>query len=132
MFLRYVTKQLLPTFRKVYGNKKMVLYLDNAPYHHTHTGSQLNLNSYNKVKQGKDGEPSLLDVARNYLGAGGAVKIRRGESIHTYTMEQCEGKAPAGPSVDELRAAVELLVKKHEPHRLKSDLEVIFKIVVMN
>ena len=50
MFMRYVRKQLIPTFQSVYGkNKKMVLYLDNAPYHHSRSGSQLNLKQMNKT-----------------------------------------------------------------------------------
>jgi transposase len=35
MFMKWVVDKLLPTFQQLYGdNKKMILIMDNAPYHH--------------------------------------------------------------------------------------------------
>lgn len=33
-FFKYINMRLIPTFEKVYPGKKMILTLDNAPYHH--------------------------------------------------------------------------------------------------
>ena len=32
--MKWLTEKLIPCFKRVYGNKKMVLIADNAPYHH--------------------------------------------------------------------------------------------------
>ena len=37
MFMNWLTNKLIPLFKKHYGNKKMVLVADNAPYHHKRT-----------------------------------------------------------------------------------------------
>ena len=34
MFLRWLQQRLIPTFKAVYGDRKLILVLDNAPYHH--------------------------------------------------------------------------------------------------
>ena len=36
MFLKWINNRLIPTFKAIYGDKKLVLVLDNAPYHHVH------------------------------------------------------------------------------------------------
>ena len=36
MFLKWLKNRLFPTFKALYGNRKLVLVLDNAPYHHVH------------------------------------------------------------------------------------------------
>ena len=34
MFMKWVKLRLIPVFKKLYPGKKMILMLDNAPYHH--------------------------------------------------------------------------------------------------
>ena len=34
MFLKWLRNRLIPTFKALYGRKKLILVLDNAPYHH--------------------------------------------------------------------------------------------------
>lgn len=34
MFLKWLKQRLIPTFKALYGDRKMILMLDNAPYHH--------------------------------------------------------------------------------------------------
>ena len=36
MFLKWLKNRLFPTFKALYGKRKLVLVLDNAPYHHVH------------------------------------------------------------------------------------------------
>ena len=36
MFLKWLENRLFPTFRALFGRRKLVLVLDNAPYHHVH------------------------------------------------------------------------------------------------
>ena len=36
MFLKWLKNRLIPTFKALYGRKKLILVLDNAPYHHVH------------------------------------------------------------------------------------------------
>eukprot|EP00957_Ditylum_brightwellii_P089026 6779652-Ditylum_brightwellii.AAC.1 len=42
MFMRWVTRWLVPTFEKKYPGKKMCLIADNAPYHHKGVIGSLN------------------------------------------------------------------------------------------
>ena len=48
MFLRWINNRLVPTFKAVYGNKKLVLVLDNAPYHHVHPGDSFFASQHSK------------------------------------------------------------------------------------
>ena len=41
-FMRWVTERLIPAFKEKYENKKMILVLDNAPYHHIRGPSYVN------------------------------------------------------------------------------------------
>ena len=36
MFLKWLRNRLIPTFKALHGRKKLILVLDNAPYHHVH------------------------------------------------------------------------------------------------
>jgi hypothetical protein len=48
MFYKWVAGKLLPTFKKMYPGKKMILILDNASYHHKREIN--NLGSLNKLE----------------------------------------------------------------------------------
>ena len=37
MFIQWVEKRIIPTFNKLHPGKKIILILDNAPYHYTRT-----------------------------------------------------------------------------------------------
>jgi hypothetical protein len=56
MFMKWVKEKLLPTFERLHPGKKMVLILDNAPYHHKRMIGNLS----NKAKQ------ELVDICNEH------------------------------------------------------------------
>lgn len=50
VFISWVENRLIPAYKAIYKNKKMVLVLDNAPYHHCHPADWKNPNQMTKLE----------------------------------------------------------------------------------
>ena len=50
VFISWVENRLIPAYKALYKNKKMVLVLDNAPYHHCHAKDWKNPNQMTKLE----------------------------------------------------------------------------------
>lgn len=120
VFMKWLEKRLLPAYRAKHGEKKIILILDNAPYHH-----------------------GMADDSNSPLKASKTVneKLLRDLSVETITIDRKgqptvfavpkEGehfpRAPRGPSLDEVREATFRIVKKLRPDDLLTRAERFFK-----
>ena len=50
MFLHWLNNRLIPTFKALYGDKKLILVLDNAPYHHVNPEDSFFAHSHSKTE----------------------------------------------------------------------------------
>ena len=50
IYMQWLHNRLLPTFKKLYPRKKMVLVLDNASYHHVRGDDWINVHTMNKTQ----------------------------------------------------------------------------------
>ena len=115
--------QLIPTFKRLYGDKTMVLVLDNAPYHHTYTGEQVDLNGTKEylaqmaIKHGM----KKFTITREYDDDEAE------PAQMSFKASEFRTRAPKGPYQDELASALEDHLRENSPELLMSDLEVIFE-----
>ena len=119
MFMRWVRKQLIPTFKKQFPGKKMVLILDNAPYHHSHPEDGINVKKLKKsevVKLLKQGQFKCKSI-----------KVAREAGDLTFKPADYSKAAPAGPYVSELREQLLAVVEYEDPDRLKTELQLEFE-----
>ena len=120
VFMKWLERRLLPAFRDKYGDKKMILILDNAPYHH---GMARNWKS--PLKATKAANAALL----RELGVG-TITIQRGWVHNEFAVpEEKAGfaRAPRGPTSEEVQAATFGMVKELRPDDLLTRAERFFK-----
>jgi len=125
MFMNWVEFILIPSFKAKHPDKKMILILDNAPYHHTLPDSSLAIGSATKKRLVAIAEEIGLESfeCTRELGDGTIVKkIFEAADFPT----QAGKKDGSGPYKEELRRAVKKHAKKNCPERLKSELEILF------
>ena len=127
MFMKWVQNCLIPSFKKAFPDKKMILMLDNAPYHHGY------------------GEDSYIPRTQNkgeniaYLAELGVQTIEYVRNGVTKTAGSSEwvaeepGRtswsaiAPRGPSADDVEKAATEYLEANYPERLKTALQVVFQ-----
>ena len=111
MFDRWVDKQLIPAFEHCYPGKKMILVLDNAPYHWA-MDCGFNINTLNKAKEDTGGN-SLISIAKTYMTE--------------FTVGEDTYKAPyasrGAPNAVVLRKALHRHIKKTQPDLLKPNVQ---------
>lgn len=116
-FVGWIQMRLLPTFKHVFGDKKMILVLDNAKYHH-HRGPDWFSPSDKKKGQ-------LADWLRQRGVTHITTETQRRIPASKFSAD-ARG-ADGGPNLKQLRAAVKLHLSQHPeinttvPHQLLSD-----------
>ena len=116
-FIGWIQQRLLPTFKEVYGDKKMVLVLDNAKYHH-HRGPDWFSPSNKKKGQ-------LADFLRQRRVA--SITTDDGRVIPASKFSADASRSGGGPSLLQLRKAVKQHLNEHPeinttvPQQLMSD-----------
>ena len=120
VFMKWVEKRLVPAFKARYGDRKMVLILDNAAYHHGMADGWKS-----PLKATKDDNTALLQE----LGAKSIDTIRNGKRMRHLVPARGESfaRAPKGPTVDELQKATFVKMKKLRPDDLLTRAERFFK-----
>lgn len=120
VFMKWLKMRLLPAFRAKYEEKKMILILDNAAYHH---GMPDEWKS--PLKATKAINAALL----RDLGVE-TITVRRDGVRKTFAVPG-EGKwfvrAPRGPTIEEVQAATFRVLKKLRPDALLTKAERFFK-----
>jgi hypothetical protein len=105
MFERWIKNRLLPAFRAVFCTAghypRLILVCDNASYHKAHSEDWVAVSGANKAKL------SALLSKHNIL----SFSVERGASKVTFDASNYETRAPAGPSLVELRQRVEQLLR---------------------
>ena len=125
MFMKWLRERFVPTFKVLYGDRKCVLVLDNAPYHHAHSENPDYVSVSDLTK----------DAAHAVLIKGGIDVIHgvRAGNPHQWSVNSIlneNGKvlrAPQGPSSDEMKAAVRRVLKEDHPEWCKSDVQLLFE-----
>jgi hypothetical protein len=116
-FIGWIQSRLLPTFQKLYPNKKMYLVLDNAKYHH-HRGPDWFSPSNKKKGQ-------LADFLRQRSVSSITVDDGRVVPANKFSAD-ARGKA-GGPTLEQLKTAVKQHLTDHPeinttvPQQLLSD-----------
>ena len=122
MYMRWVKNRLLPTFKKKYGDKQMILIQDNAPYHHKREiGS---LASLGKAKLWAHVQQYCPEVTEITLPVGDR---RAAEKTVTLTDELIKAKAiaskPDVPNADELRDGILRALREAKSPKLECKVE---------
>lgn len=125
MFMRWVEKQLIPTFKQKYPGKKMVLILDNAKYHWAYGEGRTS------IKEMKIAELVTLaeELEMEDIDFNPDQTNTKGEPIsHFRDQAWCErahfrSTPPLGPYKAEVRDAVMKVAREKDPRRFMSVLQ---------
>ena len=115
---------LLPAFKERYPGTKLILVLDNAPYHCHHPSSGLDAAKVTKTvlcETAKETGLKTFPVSRK-LANGSTGKKTFDSAI---LKNRANGKDSPGPYVDELIRAVKKHFAKFYPELFMTDLELI-------
>jgi transposase len=107
VFMQWVRNRLIPTFRAKYGrNKKLILVLDNARYHHPHGESWVSPNAMNK-------EQLAAWIASNPRGENGIRIQRNGREKYFGKTALFQHGSAFAPTVAEMKAWVKADLQSH-------------------
>jgi hypothetical protein len=117
VFMAWAENRLIPTFKIQYPNKKMVLVLDNAPYHHSRPAGWKNPNKMNKLEIAA----WLVEEEVKEL------KVTREGKTHTFGLASlfAARSSKYAPSVDEMRKFMKEYLKQH-PEKNRTRLQECF------
>ena len=140
-FNYWLEYRLFPAFEAAFPGKNMVLVLDNAPYHRSHSGGggvpikYLNKNKYDPKHKDPNkrvyslvslAAPSNFDIEElEIVGVRG--KPNAGEKRKVVRDKFPLPTAAGGCTADELRAALTLWFRKNRPEVLMNDVYRLFK-----
>lgn len=120
MFLQWLEKRFLPTFKEMYPGRRVILVLDNAPYHH---GMPEGWKS--PLKDTKEANAARL----RKLGVA-SIEVQTDMGIRHFDVP-ADGKnwaiAPSGPSKDEVALATYRAIKQKAPQQLMTRSELFFQ-----
>jgi hypothetical protein len=126
-------KKLLPSFEKLHPGKKMVLLLDNAPYHHKRQIGNLTSKSKKQlvglcIKHGinkinVEWNNNRVDAYANYNVDEDMVKFKDTTIKLTFSeevfLQRPTTNQPFAPAVNELRLGIVSWLKDHRPDLLE-------------
>lgn len=116
VFMLWVETRLEPAFKALYPDKKMILVLDNAPYHHEcSTGVKLS----DKNKQ------QMAQLMVDYDCTKVTHKAKEWTIDATWLLEGVP-RAPNGPSVEAMRCSLQKHLEVTRPDVITSDLKKFF------
>jgi hypothetical protein len=133
MFMKWVVEKLLPSFKKLHPGKKMVLLLDNAPYHHKQQICNLTNKSKKQlvelcIENGVDKidvkwNNNRVDVYANYNVDEDIVKFKDTTIKLTFNEEVFQQRPttnqPFAPTVNELRLGIVAWLQNNRPDLLE-------------
>jgi hypothetical protein len=135
-FMDWVNDYFIPTFQALYPDKKCCLVLDNAPYHHAHDETSVNVNALNKsqlleVMLRRDINMKSLqftrEVKKERVVHGELVTVTKNVKttmkINAAWLDSGVPRAPTGPSLDEMRACLQRELEEKHPHLLQTRLQ---------
>ena len=135
MFERWLHTRLIPAFEEKYGSDmKMVLVMDNASYHH-----ELNHEYFPKGKTPSNAPKGLCNDVLDKAGCRSIKVMRDGKELNFEITKAGEkpdkakipgtvhANFPRGPSVEELRHAMNEYLPVHCPQALDSRVEKLFR-----
>jgi hypothetical protein len=136
MFMQWATDRLVPTFEALHPGKKMVLVLDNAPYHHKREIGALGSMTKNElVAVCEKYDVEYIDVPLNDVRLRELDKSDTIDGVtdmgdycrvefHPDTFKQRAGSnKPFLPSVAEMKTGVVEYFKEHKPELLDCKFE---------
>ena len=105
IFIDWVVYHLIPSFNNKYRNKKMILVLDNAAYHHWHGPHSISVNSLSKPAAAS----VLIDICKvTSITVKRQIKGTDEYDDHVFddTSTWFARGGARGPSLDELKAVI--------------------------
>ena len=134
LFNKWVVNKLMPTFKRLYPGKKMVLVMDNAPYHHVRgIGSLSGLNKGKIIGLMKekgvdyillpltDERKELLKDDHEYVIENEYIRLPFDEEGFCKTKRKFN--ALTTPTVDELKVGFVMWLREHKPDVLRCKIE---------
>lgn len=127
-FMKWVTDKLIPVFEHRFPDKRMALVLDNAPYHHAHDETYVDIPTINKQKAlAKMLELGMtsLTVVRSTTMTTSTTTTTTSTTITFDLSAWPDGKiprSPKGPSTEEMRAGLKDHILAHHPALLHTRL----------
>ena len=100
IYLKWLKNRLIPTFKHLYPNKKMILVLDNASYHHIRGDDWITPSTMNKYELAH----ALIEKCR--IKSFKVYRTQRNGSTKPFIFKQISFYQPTGPyapSVPEMR-----------------------------
>jgi hypothetical protein len=131
MFMKWVENCLIPSFKKYFPGKKMILVLDNAPYHHGYGEDSYIPRTQNKsenIAYLEKLEVQTIEYVRSGVTktAGSAAWVAGGNPDEP-SRTSWSAKAPKGPSEEDVMLATTAYLEANYPERLQTALQVLFK-----
>ena len=141
MFIKWTKEKLLPTFETLHPGKKMVLVMDNAPYHHKREiGSLAKKNKKEIIEICKQYKFDYLDLPytnERYLAINNINRDNSDLEVHeefvrvAFNETKMAGKKnienPFIPTVAELKIAVVEYLHDNQPHLLDCKVEQLLR-----
>lgn len=115
LFISYLSNRFIPAFSSRFPNKKCILVLDNAGYHHAVGADYIKLGGTKK---------ELKDKLKS-LGVESITVDRGGRSVKMKSSSWIHRKSNIAPSVVELSAALKVELVKH-PERQRTEVQRLF------
>ena len=135
MFMQWVTRKLIPTFKKLFPSKRMVLVADNAPYHHSRVVGYLgSLSKKDLVALCVEHDIEYLDLPLNdrryqwyqdddvegVVDVGAAYRV---DFDKESFLKSARASNPFIPTKRELQVAIIEYMKDNLPHLLECKVE---------
>ena len=132
MFMKWVKNKLMPTFKRMFPGKKMVLVMDNAPHHHVREigtkGAIIDLMKKYQVDHlllpltdERKQLMELLPEGHGHVVEDGHVRVPFDEEGFKKT--KSKHNALTTPTADELKVGFVAWLKKHKPDVLRCKIE---------
>ena len=116
-FRLWINQFLFPAFEAKYGrNKRMILLLDNAPYHKKHGEDYVNLKSMSKTE--------MIDLLRSKDVRN--IPVVRNGHVENFSSNLWKFNGPAGPYKRELQMYMESWIRQY-PQLQRTLLEKLFE-----
>lgn len=138
MFMKWITGKLVPTFEKLYKDKKMILICDNASYHHKREiGSLACKTKFQMIELCKEHNIEYIDIPitenrRIEMSIPGLIfetmvpinDVDCRVAFDEYNFNERAGRNhPFVPNSEELKVGIIKYLKENKPHLLECKVE---------
>jgi hypothetical protein len=123
IYMQWLHNRLIPTFKKLYPRKKMVLVLDNASYHHVRGDDWINIHTMNKTEIAY----KLIELGVNSISVQRQKKGTRTMETKTFPKPSFyEVGSKWAPTLDELKKELKTYLDTH-PGINQTQVQKLFK-----